>query len=138
MTRVLLDTNILVSAILNSHSIPAQAYRKSTEPPYQALVCEQTLEELRRVFNRKFPDKISNLERFITMLLSVVEIVPMPSVVHLDESEIRDVDDRPILRAALKGGVSILISGDKDFLESTVINPRIMTAGQFCQWDGSV
>jgi predicted nucleic acid-binding protein len=54
MTRVLLDTNILVSAILNSQSVPAQAYRKAAEPPYRAIICEQTLEELRRVFNRPY------------------------------------------------------------------------------------
>ena len=131
MTRVLLDTNILVSVILNSHGVPARAYRKAVGPPYQALICEQTLEELRRVFNRKFPKKIPMLERFIAMILPAVEIVPMPYIVHADEVKIRDNDDRPILRAAIKTGADILVSGDKDFLDSNITNPQIMTAAEF-------
>ena len=131
MTRVMFDTNILVSAILNSRSTPAQAFRKAAEPPCQALICEQTLEELRRVFNRKFPHKIQSLDRFILIMLSIVEIVPMPLVKYVSEDYIRDADDRPILRAAIKANADILISGDKDFLDSGVMNPRILTAAQF-------
>ena len=135
MINVLLDTNILVSAILNNYGVPYQAYKKAVEPPYQGLICEQSLEELRKVFNRKFPDKIQALERFIASTLLVVEVVPVPVSSYPDEDEIRDIDDRPILRAAIKASADILISGDKDFLESSVINPRIMTAVQFVQAD---
>jgi len=131
MTRVLVDTNILVSAILNSHGVPTQAYKKAIESPYQTLICEQTLEELRRVFNRKFPQKIPLLERFIATMLPAVEIVPVPTESYIDETEIRDTDDRPILRAAIKARVNILVTGDKDFLESSITNPQIMTAAQF-------
>jgi len=131
MTRVLLDTNILVSAILNSHGTPAQAYKKAVESPYQVLICEQTLEEIRRVFNRKFPDKILMLERFIATMLSTVEIIPVPTDVYANEAEIRDADDRPILRASVKTGADILVTGDKDFLDSNITNPQIMTAAQF-------
>lgn len=48
-----------------------------------------------------------------------------------DEKSIRDVTDRPILRAARKAGVHIFVTGDKDFLESSVAEPQIMTAAQF-------
>jgi len=85
MKRVLLDTNTLVSTILNHQGVPAQTYKKAVEPPYQALICEQTLEELRRVFNRKFPNKIPMLERFIATMIPVVEVIPVPPDVHEDE-----------------------------------------------------
>ena len=39
--------------------------------------------------------------------------------------------DRPILRAAINAQVDILLTGDKDFLESMVDYPRIMTAADF-------
>ena len=135
MINVLLDTNILVSAILNNRSVPHQAYKKAVETPYHGFVCEQSLEELRRVFNRKFPDKIQALERFIASALAVVEVVPVPPSPYPDENEIRDIDDRPLLRAAIKVSAHILISGDNDFLESSVENPQIMTAAQFVQAD---
>ena len=44
---------------------------------------------------------------------------------------IRDETDRPILRAAVSANVDIIISGDKDFLESGIDKPKILTARDF-------
>lgn len=44
---------------------------------------------------------------------------------------IRNIDDRPILRAAMKAKVDIILTGDKDFLESGLDNPLIMTPADF-------
>jgi predicted nucleic acid-binding protein len=49
------------------------------------------------------------------------------------EAEIRDAKDRPILRAARKANVNIFVTGDKDFLESSAMRPKILTAAQFMQ-----
>ena len=46
---------------------------------------------------------------------------------NLSELQIRDVNDRPILRAAINAKADILLTGDKDFLESGLENPVIMT-----------
>ena len=131
--RILIDSNVLFSAVYSNGSTPHKAYMKAVEPPYQCLICEQTFEELRRAFNRKFPDKVGALERFIASALPVIEVVPVPPSPHPDEDEVRDPDDRPILRAAIKASADIIISGDNDFLESTITNPKIMTAAQFIQ-----
>lgn len=45
--------------------------------------------------------------------------------------KIRDVSDRPILRAAIRAGADVLLTGDKDFLESGLKNPAIMTPTEF-------
>ena len=129
--RVLLDTNIIISAAYSKGSTPYRAYMKAVEPPFQGLICEQSLEELRRVFNRKFPDKIQVFEKFVATALSVVEVVPIPPSIHPDEDEIRDVDDRPILRAAIHAKADILLTGDSDFLESAIKHPKIMKAAEF-------
>ena len=63
--------------------------------------------------------------------LTVVEVVQTPAGDLSDESLIRDVSDRPILRAAVKAQADILITGDKDFLESGIKKPKIMTASAF-------
>ena len=131
--RVLIDSNILISVVYSKGSIPHKAFLKVVEPPYQALICEVSLEEFRRVYNRKFPDKIHIFERFIATALPVIEIIPVPLSLHSDEGKIRDTDDRPILRAAIQAGADILLTGDKDFLESDVSNPKIVTAVQFLQ-----
>ena len=43
----------------------------------------------------------------------------------------RDVSDRPILRAAIAAKADILLTGDKDFLESGITNSKIMTPTEF-------
>jgi len=40
---------------------------------------------------------------------------------------------RPILRAALNAEADILLTDDKDFLQSGLDNPLIMTAAEFLQ-----
>ena len=129
--KIFIDTSVLVSAAYAKDSVPHQAFKKAVEPPYQGLICEQSLEELRRVYNRKFPDKIHVFERFVAAALSVVELIPVPPSKHPDEYEIRDISDRPILRAAIKTGADIIISGDADFTESGITHPRIVKPAEF-------
>jgi predicted nucleic acid-binding protein len=97
--RVLIDTNILVSASLSSEGTPYQAYIKAVTHPNHGIVCDQNIDELRRVYNRKFPHKIQVLERFLTIALTVLEVVSTPAIKVSDEELIRDTSDRPILRA---------------------------------------
>jgi len=133
MVRVLFDTNVLISAAYSQGSVPHKVLEKATKPPFQPLICETNLEELRKICKRKFPHKAAQFEQFITEVLSFVEVIPVPPTPHPDEEKIRDIDDRPILRAAIEAGVDILLTGDKDFLESTITNPKIMTAIQYVQ-----
>jgi predicted nucleic acid-binding protein len=51
-----------------------------------------------------------------------------------DEAKICDIKDRPILRATIDSGVDILVTGDKDFLESGLITLTIMTAVEFANY----
>lgn len=129
--KVLIDTNILISAALHPGSTPAAAFEKAVSHPNQGVICEQNVDELRRVFNRKFPERIKSLEQFLSLALTVLDVVPMPEVEEADEAKIRDVMDRPILRAAITAKVDVLLTGDKDFLDSGIEHPVILTASQF-------
>jgi len=129
--RCFIDTNILISAGLFPHGVPAAALEKALTPPNTAIVCDYTLDEMHKVTNRKFPHKAEELELFLYRLLYTVERVPTPTDIHDSESEIRDIKDRPLLRAAIKAEADVLITGDKDFLESSITNPKIITAAQF-------
>ena len=135
--KILIDTNILISAALFPKSVPAQAYMKAVTPPHDAVVCDYSMDEMRRVFNRKFPKRIQDFERFVSQLMFSVEIVTTPPHEERvqEESAIRDVKDRPILRAALVAQVDALLTGDKDFLESGLLHPRILTAAEYLHMD---
>lgn len=129
--RVLIDTNVLISAALNPNGVPFQAYKKAASYPHHGLICEQNVDEMRRIFNKKFPHRLASLDKFLSIALMTLELVPIPTEESASEKEIREVKDRPILRAALKAKVDILLTGDKDFLESNLKNPSIMTPVEF-------
>ena len=131
--RILIDTNVLISAALNANSNPYYAYEKAASYPNHGLVCEQNVEELQRIFSKKFPHKLSALYRFLSLALMTLELVPIPTDEYLLEENIRDVKDRPILRAAINAKADILLTGDKDFLESGLTTPKIMTPADFLQ-----
>ena len=41
--RVLIDTNVLFSAALNSNGTPFQAYVKAVTPPNTGIICRQMM-----------------------------------------------------------------------------------------------
>ncbi len=132
--KVLIDTNILISAALNPNGTPFKAYLKAVTYPNRGVVCEQNVDEMRRIYNRKFPKRIADFERFLSMALMTLELVPIPDVEDYDEQKIRDENDRAILRAAINADADVILTGDKDFLESGITHPKIMTAAEFLQW----
>lgn len=129
--RIMIDTNIIISAIRNTNGTPFAAYSKAAQPPYKIVLCDQIVDEVRKVFNKKFPDSVPLIERFFTWALFEVTCTPIEGKADEAESLIRDATDRPILRAALAASVDIIITGDKDFLQSGIKKPRIITATEF-------
>ena len=131
--KVLFDTNILFSALYSPDSLPHRAFLKAGEEPYQALICEESLKELRRNFLRKYPAKAPLLDRFVMLLMATAEIVPVPGEEYPEEELIDDPDDHLLLRAAIHEGAVYLVSGDAHFLDSEVQAPVIMTARAFLE-----
>lgn len=129
--RILIDTNVLISAALNPASTSFKAYIKAVTYPNRGLICEQNVDELIRIFNKKFPHKLKALDAFISMALMSLELVPMTEDELSEEAQIRDINDRPILRAAIKANADMILTGDKDFLESGITKPVILTPTEF-------
>ena len=60
-----------------------------------------------------------------------LELVAVPVDEEESEQKIRDTNDRPILRAAIAARADVILTGDKDFLESGLEKPAIMTPAEF-------
>ena len=129
--RIMIDTNIFISAALFPNGRVAAALMKTLMPPYEPVVCDYVVDELHRKFREKFPDKMVELEAFLFTALQSIEVVSTPDKETEAELKIRDVKDRPILRAALDAGADLFLTGDKDFLESSVTDPRIISVNDF-------
>lgn len=86
---------------------------------------------MKRIFNKKFPHRLPSLDKFLSLALMTLELIPVPAEEHASELQIRDRNDRPILRAAIEAKVDILLTGDKYFLESGLKSPMILTPAEF-------
>ena len=133
--KVLIDTNVLVSAFLHPGSTPYKAFYKAVTWPHSGILCDQNVDELRRIFNRKFPEKVGAMETFLSLALMTLDLVPVPVLEADDEGKVRDVKDRPILRAAIYAGADILLTGDKDFLDAGIVYPKCLSPAEFLLLD---
>ena len=96
--RVMIDTNIFISAALFPGGRTAQALLKALNPPFRPVVCDYVVDELHRKFREKFPHRMVELEAFLYNAMELIELVETPREAVPAEAKIRDVKDRPILR----------------------------------------
>lgn len=129
--KIMIDTNVIISAALFPNGKAAQAFQKSLLPPYVPLVCDYIVDELHHKFCEKFPERITEMEAFLFHFLSYIHVVSTPENPINEENKIRDPKDRPILRAALNAHADLFLTGDKDFLESSITDPRIISVTSF-------
>lgn len=123
--RVLVDTNILFSAILFPHSKVAQTLIYVTRE-HEMFLCDQNITELREITQRKKPSKLQDVES----LLSAMSYTLIPAV-HSPSYQIRDAKDQPILNAAIIEDIDIILTGDKDFLCLDLNHPKCMSVSDF-------
>ena len=131
--RIFIDTNVLLSAALFPGGAAACAYEAAVSSPNRPIVSDYVVEELRTVFKRKFPEKLPALDGFLASLSYAVEIVATPSDSCADEMGVRDSADRPIVRAALASNEDVLLTGDRDLLDSGIDSLRIISPREFLE-----
>ncbi|MEG9430325.1 MAG: putative toxin-antitoxin system toxin component, PIN family [Christensenellaceae bacterium] len=126
--RVLIDTNILFSAIAFPNGAAAQAFSKCILE-HDLVIPTYVIDELKDVFRRKFPDFVSNVDKFLEKLS--FELVYTPDNISDKTAEIRDEKDYPILYSAIIEDVDVLLTGDKDFKAVNIEKPKILTPAEF-------
>ena len=128
--RCVVETNVFVSAIVFSPSVPRQAVSNALRAGL-LLFSESMMDELKEVlFRSKFDRYVSREARilFLAQLGSVAEFVPIIQLVR----ECRDSNDDKFLEVALNGRADVIITGDADLLR---IHPwreiAILSPGQY-------
>ncbi len=123
--RILVDTNVLFSALLFPKSKPAQALLYIADN-HEMVLCDRNIAEIREILKRKAPKLLPDAE----VLLAEMSYELIPAIDHA-EKLIRDAKDQPILNAAIVSDVDIILTGDKDFLSLDMEHPKCMTVSQF-------
>ena len=129
--RIMLDTNILVSAIFFP-SPQTRRFIREVSGKHGLLLCDYVIEELRLVVERKFPGKKTALEQFFLEL--PFGLIHTPREIDVGNfPSVRDRKDSPILATAILENVDVFVTGDKDFLVLELEVPEILTMAEFLE-----
>lgn len=120
MERVVLDTNVLISAIISSKGSPAKILDLWREGAFDLVFSEETLQELINVLSRGKMLRITGInEDELNRLVSYLR----NSSIVVDSSEdisiaIEDPDDTKFISCAVQAGAKYIVSGDHHVLMS--------------------
>lgn len=133
MTRIVPDTNIVVSGLLWRGN-PRQILDAARDEIIELYTSPVLLEELEDVLSReKFAARLAaanvtvqDLISGFSVLATVIEAEPIELVI------LRDPDDDAVLACALSADAEIIVSGDSDLLDLKEHKGiRILTATEF-------
>jgi len=131
-SQYVLDTNILVSALLFKESRPRQAFDKARFSGV-ILISQSTLSEIKNVLARpKFRRYITPAERdlFLMRLSKTAKLIEIQQTIMA----CRDPKDNKFLEVAVNGRATAIITGDQDLL---VLHPfnniAIVTVKEFLE-----
>jgi putative PIN family toxin of toxin-antitoxin system len=113
MIRLVLDTNVLVSALISTRRNPARLLDVAGKD-YSLFISKEILSELEGVISRdKFGFSSEKIDSAIEAILSFSEVVNPEIKLDVVKS---DPDDNKILECAIVCGASYIVSGDKHLL----------------------
>lgn len=125
--RVLLDTNVIVSAV-TTRGLCADVFR-AVLAAHELVTCAKVLQEVRRILGMKFgvPERLS---------AEYLELISQDAIVAEPEDPpdlpIEDQDDAEIVAAAIAAGAQVLVTGDHDLQSlKTVGKVRIISPRAF-------
>ena len=131
MIRVVLDTSVLVSALLSPAGAPADILRGWADGRFDVIVCPAQLFELERAL--AYP----KLSSYITAeeaaeYASSIERRAVVAEDPVNAGQVtRDPNDAYIVALARDAGVHVIVSGDKDLLDLELEDIRTLSPRAF-------
>jgi uncharacterized protein len=127
--RIVVDTNILVSAILRGRMPKIAIQSIIDRPDWKWLVSLEILAEYKDVLLRP---KFKLSQEVIAEWWEIFDTVTQSIEVEVEVDFPRDRKDAKFLACALAGNADFLITGDRDFTEvETLSNTKIVSVSGF-------
>lgn len=131
--RVVLDSNILFSALISPHGAPDAIYRAWRAAHFEVVTSRMQLEEIRRASRYPKLQAILQPAKVGTMINNLQRAVVLERLSI--EAEADDPDDAFLLAMAVEGEADYLVTGDRraGLLQRDHIGrTRIVTPTVFC------
>ena len=132
--RVVIDTNVLVSAVIRDRLPERVLLWCLGNPDVEWIVTPAVMAEYVAVIQRpKFKLPNATVAWWLELLAADTRLIQADLVIDFP----RDRKDAPFLVCAASGKADYLITGDGDFSEAqTLVRTRILSVAQFAQTTG--
>jgi uncharacterized protein len=131
--RVVLDTNILLSALISPHGVPDTIYRAWRAGRFEVVTSRMQLDEIRRA--SRYP-KLQAILQPAKVGVMIHNLQRAEVLEHLTmDVEANDPNDSFLLAMALAGDADYLVTGDRraGLLQlGHIERTRIVTPAAFC------
>jgi uncharacterized protein len=128
MIKVIIDTNILISAAVKGRDPEAIILLLASNPDFEWIVSEAILIEYKSVLSRKkLKLSLEIQQRWINIIEAFTTIVDVNVSVDFP----RDPKDAKFLECAVAANADYFITGDRDFTSSLPCNTQILSVSQF-------
>lgn len=134
--RVVLDTNVLLSALLSPHGWPDTIYRAWQKDRFDLVTSATQIDELRRASRYvKFKDELQphRVGTMVNNMRRAIMLDALPSL--LEAIEVNDPNDVFLLAMSLAGEADYLVTGDYRaglLQRGSIGRTRIVTSTTFC------
>jgi putative PIN family toxin of toxin-antitoxin system len=124
--RVVLDSNVYISAFTHPQGLPSQVWRQALQRRYTLLISPAIVAEVARVLRLKFAWNDFHIIRRMKLLTRVAEIVNPTITLYIIND---DPSDDRILECAVSGQADLIVSSDhhltnlKSFRGISIIRP---------------
>lgn len=134
--RVVLDTNVLLSALLSPHGWPDTIYRAWQKDRFDLVTSVMQIDELRRASRYAKFKNVLQPYRVGTMVNNMRSSIMLDALPVLPEGiEINDPNDAFLLAMAMAGEADYLVTGDHRaglLQRGSIGRTRIVTPATFC------
>ncbi len=129
--KVVLDTNVLVSGLLNPYGPPGQIVRLAAAGELQLCFDARILAEYREVLRRPaFPFRAEEVDALLEQLRAAGEAVGAKPLMQ----RLPDIDDEPMLEVASAGEVDYLVAGNvRHFPAKCSVGVGVVSPAQFLE-----
>ena len=124
----MVDANVLISGFIVKKSLISNML-KHIRHNHTLVVCQYVLDEVEAFYSNESLDLLIDIRFYLGGIkMEVVDYIITDSSKY---PPIRDPKDVPVLINAIEYKVDIFITGDKDFFDVQIKNPRIMKPRQY-------
>lgn len=119
MLRVVIDTNVLISAVLSKSGAPAEVVNRWRKRLFIVITSETANQEIRRVLDElstggKYNLPSGEVSNLLNLLREESQIVP--GQINADGIIPQDSSDEKFLASAVEGSADAIVSGDRHLL----------------------